>query len=90
MYFRQIYRLPNIYIQHNNGTWLDAPLQLNSQLYQIFASLQLRQLATTVYYLSEAYSYFYANSLTSNDQEYLQRLILTLYNQQSSIKKIAN
>lgn len=81
--FRQIYRLPNIYIQHQNGTWLDGPLQLNNQLYQILISLQMQRLLTRVYLLSEAYSYFYLNSLTTNDRDYLQRLILTLYNQQS-------
>ncbi|CAF2104402.1 unnamed protein product [Rotaria magnacalcarata] len=81
----QIYRLPNIYIQQQNGTWLDAPLQLNSQLYQILISTQMQKLATRVYYLSEAYSYFYLKQLTANDQDYLQRLILTIYNQQSSM-----
>ena len=81
---RQIYRLPNIYIQHQNGTWLDGPLQLNNQLYQILISNQMQRLVTRVYRLSKAYSYFYSNTLTTNDREYLQRLILTLYNQQSN------
>ncbi|CAF3582391.1 unnamed protein product [Rotaria sordida] len=81
----QIYRLPNIYIQHQNGTWLDSPLQLNNQLYQILISVQMQQLTIRVYILSKAYSYFYLNSLTTNDRDFLQRLILTLYNQQSSI-----
>jgi hypothetical protein len=85
---RQIYRLPNIYIQYQNGTWLDGPLQLNNQLYQILTSNQMQRLTTRVYLLSEAYSYFYSNPLTINDQDYLERLILTLYNQQSkSISK---
>jgi hypothetical protein len=79
----QIYRLPNIYIQYQNGTWLDGPLQLNNQLYQILLSVQMQRLVTRVYRLSEAYSYFYANILTTIDQNYLQNLILTLYNQQS-------
>ncbi len=43
----------------------------------------MQRLLTRVYLLSEAYSYFYLNSLTTNDRDYLQRLILTLYNQQS-------
>ncbi|CAF4988463.1 unnamed protein product, partial [Rotaria sp. Silwood1] len=81
----QIYRLPIIYIQHQNGTWLDSPLQLNNQLYQILISVQMQQLITRVYLLSKAYSYFYVNRLTTNDRDFLQRLILTLYNQQSSI-----
>jgi hypothetical protein len=82
----QIYRLPSIYIQYQNGTWLDAPLQLNAQLYQILLSVQMQRLVTTVYRLSTAYSYFYPNTLTTNDQNYLQNLILTLYNQQSKTK----
>ncbi|UJR35334.1 hypothetical protein I4U23_028095, partial [Adineta vaga] len=81
----QIYRLPNIYIQHQNGTWLDSPLQLNNQLYQILISVQMQRILTRIYRLSKAYSYFYSNSLTINDREYLQRLILATYNQQSSI-----
>ena len=79
-----IYRLPNIYIQHQNGTWLDAPLQLNSQLYQILISVQLQRLLTRVYRLSKAYSYFFSNSLTISERDYLQRLILATYNQQSN------
>jgi len=87
-YLRQIYRLPNIYIQYINGTWVDSPLQLsnNNQLYQILISVQMQRLLIQVYRLSEAYSYFYLNVLTTNDQDYLQRLILTLYNQQSKRK----
>jgi hypothetical protein len=81
--FRQIYRLPNIFLQYQNGTWLDGPLQLNNQLYQILISVQMQRLTTRVYRLSKAYSYFYSNVLSTNDQDYLQRLILTLYNQQS-------
>ncbi|CAF1204774.1 unnamed protein product [Adineta ricciae] len=81
----RIYRLPNIYIQHQNGTWFDAPLQLNSQLYQILISVQLQRLLTRVYRLSKAYSYFFSNSLTINERDYLQRLILATYNQQSTI-----
>ncbi len=84
----QIYRLPNIYIQYQNGTWLDGPLQLNSQLYQILISVQMQPLLTPVYLLSEAYSYFYSNPLTPNDQNYLESLILSLYNQQSKNKEI--
>ena len=79
----QIYRLPNIYIQQQNGVWLDGPLQLNNQLYQILLSVQMQRLTTRVYRLAKAYSYFYTNSLTTNDQIFLQRLIVTLYNQQS-------
>ena len=79
----QIYRIPNIYIQQQNGIWLDGPLQLNNQLYQILLSVQMQRLTTRVYRLAKAYSYFYANTLTTNDQLYLQRLVLTLYNQQS-------
>ncbi len=86
--FRQIYRLPNIYIQSQNGTWLDGPLQLNNQLYQILISIPMQRLITRVYRLSKAYSYFYSTSLTANDQDYLQRLILTLYNQQSKLNFI--
>ena len=70
----QIYRLPNIYIQHQNGTWLDAPLQLNNQLYQILLSVQMQRLVTTVYRLSKAYSYFYLNMLTTNDQNLFTKL----------------
>ena len=80
---RQIYRLPTIFLRYQNGTWLDGPLQLNNQLYQILLSVQMQQITTRVYRLSKAYSYFYANPLTSNDRDFLQRLILTLYNQQS-------
>lgn len=80
---RQIYRLPNIYIQHRNGSWLDAPLQVNNQLYQILVAAQMQRVTTRVYRLAKAYSYFYANALTPNDREYLQRLVLTTYNQQS-------
>jgi len=47
----------------------------------------MQRLLTQVYRLSEAYSYFYLNDLTANDQDYLQRLILTLYNQQSKKQK---
>jgi len=83
---RQIYLLPNLFLQYQNGTWLDGPLQLNNQLYQILISVQMQQLLTRVYLLSEAYSYFYLNRLTTNDQDYLERLILTLYNQQSKKK----
>ena len=83
----QIYRLPNIYIQQQNGTWLDGPLQLNNQLYQILISVQMQRLVTRVYRLSKAYSYFYSNVLTTIDQGYLQTLILTLYNQQIKNKK---
>lgn len=83
----QIYRIPNIYIRQLNGVWLDAPLQLNSQLYQILLSVQMQRLVTRVYRLAKAYSYFYANTLITNDQIYLQRLILTLYNQQSKSTK---
>lgn len=46
----------------------------------------MQRLLTRVYRLSKAYSYFYSNKLTTSDQEYLQRLILTLYNQQSKRK----
>ena len=81
---RQVYLLPRIYFQHQNGTWLDSPLYLNSQLYQILLSNQLQRLTTHVYRLSEAFAYFYQNSLSDNDRDYLQRLILNLYNQQSS------
>lgn len=89
-HFRQIYRLPNIFIQYQNGTWLNAPLQLNTQLYQILISVQMQQLTIEVYRLSEAYSYFYSNTLSTSDQDYLQKLVLALYNQQSyyKLKKI--
>jgi len=59
---------------------------LNSQLYEILIANQMQRLTTPVYFLSEAYSYFYLNDLTVNDLDYLQRLILTLYNQQSKHK----
>ncbi|CAF1547561.1 unnamed protein product, partial [Adineta steineri] len=81
----QIYRLPNIFIQHQNGTWLDSPLQLNNQLYQILISVQMQRILTRIYRLAKAYSYFYTNHLTINDRDYLQRLILTTYNQQNTI-----
>ncbi len=45
----------------------------------------MQRLITRVYRLSKAYSYFYSTTLTANDQDYLQRLILTLYNQQSKL-----
>lgn len=80
----QIYRIPNIYIQQQNGVWLDGPLQLNNQLFQIFLSVQMQRITTRVYRLAKAYSYFYLNPLTTNDQIFLQRLVLTLYNQQSN------
>ncbi|CAF1290536.1 unnamed protein product, partial [Rotaria sordida] len=39
----------------------------------------------SIIHLSKAYSYFYLNYLTINHRQYLQRLVLTLYNQQNSI-----
>ena len=81
---RQIYRLPNIFIQHQNGTWLDAPLILNNQLYQILLSVQMQRITTRLYRLSKALAYFYQNSLSASDREFLQRLVLTLWNQQSN------
>jgi len=83
--FRQIYRLPNIFLQHVNGTWLDSSFELNNQLVEIFLSNQMSQLKNHVYYLSKSYSYFYSNYLSRNEREYLEKLILTLYNQQSKI-----
>ncbi|CAF1308851.1 unnamed protein product, partial [Rotaria sordida] len=80
-----IYRLSIIYIQHKRAHGLIVQLQLSNQLYQILISSQMQRLINCVYYLSKAYSYFYLNYLTINHRQYLQRLVLTLYNQQNSI-----
>ncbi|CAF2376052.1 unnamed protein product [Rotaria sp. Silwood2] len=83
--FGQIYRLPNIFLQHINGTWLDSSLELNNELYEILISNQMQRLTNRVYRLSTSFSYFYSNSLSINDRNYLQKLILILFNQQNSI-----
>jgi len=83
--FRQIYRLPNIFFQYVNGTWLDSSIELNNQLIDIFISNQMQRLKNRVYRLSKSFSYFYSNPLSTNDRDYLQKLILTLYNQLNSI-----
>ncbi|CAF1196215.1 unnamed protein product, partial [Didymodactylos carnosus] len=80
----QVYRLPLIYIQQN-GNWLDASLLVNSSWINIFRSAQLQRLTMRVYRLAKAFSYFYSNKLSSTDQDYLQRLILTLYNLKASV-----
>jgi hypothetical protein len=84
--FRQIYHLPNIFLQHINGTWLDSSFELNDQLYQIFISNEMQRSATHIYRLSKAYSYFYSNDVSINNRDYLQKLVLNLFNQQSSIR----
>jgi len=66
-----------------NGTWLDSSLELNNQFLEIFISNQMKRLTIPVYRLSKSYSYFYPKSLSINDRDYLQKLILTLYNQHS-------
>lgn len=43
----------------------------------------MQRIVTPLYRLSRAYSYFYGNRLTINDREYLERLVLTIYNRQS-------
>jgi hypothetical protein len=85
MFFRQIYYLPNIFVQHVNGTWLDNSFELDYQLFEILISNQMQQLTNRVYRLSKSYSYFYSNSLSINDRDYLEKLILILNNQQSKI-----
>ena len=85
--FRQVYHVPNIFLQHVNGTWLDGPLELSRELHEILISNQLQRLATRLYRLSKAYSLFYAHPLSSNDRDYLRKLVLTLYNQQSKTKR---
>jgi hypothetical protein len=80
---RQIYHLPNIFLQHTNGTWLDSFLEFNNQIYEIFMSNEMKRLTTRVYRLSKSYSYFYSHSLSKNDRDYLEKLLLTLHNQQS-------
>lgn len=45
----------------------------------------MKRLTTKVYRLSKSYSYFYTNSLLNDDRDYLEKLILTLYNQQSKL-----
>jgi len=82
---RQIYRLPNIFLQHVNGTWLDSSIELNNQLIDIFISNQMQRLTNRVYRLSKSFSYFYSNPLSINDRDYLAKLILTHYNQLNSI-----
>ena len=82
--YRQIYRLPNIFLQDINGTWLDSPLELNNELYEILISNQMQRIKTRIYRLSKSFSYFYSHPLTANDRYYLQKLILILYNRQSN------
>ncbi|CAF3399711.1 unnamed protein product [Rotaria socialis] len=83
--FGRIYHLPNIFLQDLNGTWLDSPLEFNEELYEIFISNQMQRLPNRVYRLSKAFSYFYSNSLSTDDRYYLEKLILTLYNRQNSV-----
>jgi hypothetical protein len=45
----------------------------------------MQRLKNRVYRLSKSFSYFYSNPLSTNDRDYLQKLILTLYNQLNSI-----
>lgn len=83
--FRQIYRLPNLFFQHVNGTWLNAPLEFNPQLYEILIDNDLKRITTPLYRLSKAYSYLYSHPLSMNDRDYLEKLLLTVHNQQSKI-----
>ncbi|CAF3961528.1 unnamed protein product, partial [Adineta steineri] len=83
--FGQIYYIPNIFLQHINGTWLDSSFELTNQFYEILISNQFNRLSFHVYRLSKSYSYFYTNSLSQNDRNYLEKLLLTVYNQQNSI-----
>ena len=83
---RHIYHVPNIFIQHINGTWLDSSLELNKQLYEIFISNDIKRLTTRVYRLSKSYSYFYSHPLSIDDRDYLEKLLLTLHNQQSKFQ----
>ncbi|CAF1569467.1 unnamed protein product, partial [Rotaria sordida] len=81
----QVYHIPTIFLQHVNGTWLDSSFELNNELYDILISNQMQRLTNRVYRLSKSFSYFYSNSLSIDDRNYLQKLILILYNQQNSI-----
>lgn len=45
----------------------------------------MKRLTTNVYRLSKSLAYFYSKSLNKNNREYLEKLILTLYNQQSKL-----
>ncbi|CAF0904049.1 unnamed protein product, partial [Adineta ricciae] len=83
--YGQLYHLANIFLQDVNGTWLDSSFELNDQLYEIFVQNQLQRLTTRVYRLSKSYSFVYANPLSENDRDYLERRILNIYNQQNSI-----
>ncbi|CAF3578872.1 unnamed protein product [Adineta steineri] len=83
--FGQIYYIPNIFLQHINGTWLDSSFELTNQFYEILIPNQFNRLSFHVYRLSKSYSYFYTNSLSQNDRNYLEKLLLTVYNQQNSI-----
>ena len=48
----------------------------------------MQRITTRFYRLSKAFAFFYPNNLSMNDREFLQRLVLTLYNQQSDFQNI--
>lgn len=58
-------------------------MEFNPQLYEIFIANDLRRITTRLYRLSKAYSYLYSQPLSINDRDYLEKLLLTLHNQQS-------
>jgi hypothetical protein len=72
-----------MFLQYTNGTWLDSSLELSNQFYEILMSNEMKRLTTRVYRLSKSYSYLYSHSLSKNDRDYLEKLLLTLHNQQS-------
>lgn len=58
-------------------------MEFNPQLYEIFIANDLRRITTPLYRLSKAYSYLYSHPLSISDRDYLEKLLLTLHNQQS-------
>ena len=81
--FRQVYQVPNIFLQESNGTWLNNPSAFDQELFPIFIDSQMQRINNRVYDLSKTLSYLYANPTSSADREYLEKVIAMIHQQHS-------
>ena len=71
-------------MQRVNGTWLDSSLELNSELFELLISNQMKRITSRIYRLPKSFAYFYSSPMSVDDRSHLEKLLLTLYNEKSN------